>query len=122
MPTPGVKEPGQARERVHGAPGGPATAGGGPEPTSEAPLSPRLVSLYRAGAARANYLALDRPGLCFAAKELCRRMALPREADLAALRSLARYLVGASRQVYEFSMQGAMDLDVCVYTDWAGAQ
>ena len=36
---------------------------------------------FRAVAARANYLAGDRPGIQYAAKELCRRMAKPRSGD-----------------------------------------
>ena len=58
--------------------------------------------------------------MSFAAKELCRRMAAPREADLAALRRLARYLVGAPRQVYMFNLQDERPLDVFADTDWAG--
>ena len=34
---------------------------------------------FRAVAARANYLGLDRPDLQFASKELCREMAKPTE-------------------------------------------
>ena len=63
------------------------------------------TSLYRATAARANYLALDRPELAFAAKELCRRMSAPRRADLLALRRLCRFLLGLPRLVYEFAWQ-----------------
>ena len=41
---------------------------------------------FRGASARANYLAQDRFDLAFAAKELCRRMAVPRKSDLVALR------------------------------------
>ena len=40
--------------------------------------------------ARANYLALGRPDIGFAAKVLCRRMSAPRVEDRAALRRRAR--------------------------------
>ena len=36
----------------------------------DAPLTPDQASVFRAGVARANYLALDRPDLSFAVKEL----------------------------------------------------
>ena len=132
--TPGVKEPGEAGGRVHEPAAGPAKAGAsqpapavGPakagvsqpaEPDEE--LSGDRVGLFRAGAARANYLALDRPDIAFAAKELCRRMSAPREGDLTALRRLARYLLGAPRRVYQFCMQEPADLEVYADTDWAG--
>ena len=54
---------------------------------------------------RATYLALDRPELSFAAKELCRRMSSPRTVDLQLLRRVCRYLRGAPRVVYEFPWQ-----------------
>ena len=44
-------------------------------PPMESGKRVRLRSL----AARANYLAMDRPDLAFAAKELCRRMSAPLE-------------------------------------------
>ena len=85
------------------------------------PLSPAEVTLYRATAARANYLALDRPDLAFAAKEACRRMSAPTCGDLQALRRLCRYLLGAPRLVYHFAWQtpGA-PLSVYCDTDFAG--
>ena len=83
-------------------------------------LEGALVSLFQAGAARANYLALDRPDIAFSAKELCRRMAAPRVCDLAALRRLARYLLGAPRMVYHFDWQDEADIDAYVDTDFAG--
>ena len=83
-------------------------------------MSHELVGLYRAGAARANYLALDRPDIAFAAKELCRRMAAPCETDLGSLRHLARYLLGVPRMVYYFCMSDQANINVYADTDWAG--
>eukprot|EP00969_Alexandrium_andersonii_P191678 8465813-Alexandrium_andersonii.AAC.1 len=40
---------------------------------SVAALQQQEASQYRALAARANYLSMDRPDLSFAAKECCRR-------------------------------------------------
>ena len=54
-------------------------------------LSEELATAYRALAARANYLALDRPDPCFAAKELCREFAHPTSTSVKALKRLVRY-------------------------------
>ena len=75
--------------------------------------------MFRAGAARANYLALGRPDIAYAAKELCRRRSAPPAMDFAALRRLARYLA-APRQVYYSDWQEALEIDVLAATDWAG--
>ena len=53
-------------------------------PDAEAALPPATASLFRSFAARANYLAMDRPNLSQATKELCRRMSAPKAADLQA--------------------------------------
>jgi hypothetical protein len=83
-------------------------------------LSEEEVRGYRSGAARANYLALDRPDISFATKELCRRMSCPRQQDIEALRRVARYLKGAPRVVYEFAWQPDVGLQTYVDTDFAG--
>eukprot|EP00969_Alexandrium_andersonii_P294285 13007276-Alexandrium_andersonii.AAC.1 len=57
------------------------------EDTAE-PLDPAAGRSFRALAARANYLSLDRPDLGFSAKECCRRMAAPATTDWAALARL----------------------------------
>ena len=79
-----------------------------------------MTGLFRAGAARANYLALNRPDVSVAAKELCRRMSAPMVDDLASLKRQARYLMGAPRQVYNFPQQDAAGVDVYADTDWVG--
>ena len=66
-------------------------------PEEDEALPEAAAGLYRSFAARANYLALDRPDLAFAAKELCRRMRSPGKADLEALRRLGRYLLDSPR-------------------------
>ena len=63
LSAPGIREPGQSRDRVHGPGSGPATAGGRTPGELSQPLSPERASLYRAGAASANYLALGRPDI-----------------------------------------------------------
>ena len=69
------------------------------------PLGADAVAAYRALAARANYLSLDRPDIAFAAKECCRKMAEPSSLDWAALLRLTRYLAGRPRLVYSFPWQ-----------------
>ena len=87
----------------------------------ETPLSSQEAALFRATAARANYLALDRPDVAFAAKELCRRMSAPRRRDKVVLWRLCRYLLGAPRVVYDFHrLRGGEPLRVYADTDFAG--
>ena len=78
------------------------------------------VRAYRGGAARANYLGMDRPELAFATKELCRRMTSPSRRDLGALGRVARYLAGCPRVVYAFPWQQHGQLLVFMDTDFAG--
>ena len=76
---------------------------------------------FRALAARANYLALDRPDISFATKELCRCFAAPAKAAYEALRNLGRYLVGCPRLTWEFCFQRPCEsLIASVDTDFAG--
>jgi len=104
--TPGVKEEKQKE---------------GDEPTpADEPLELGDVRVFRSGAARANYLSLDRPELAFATKELCRRMTSPRHRDMAALQRVARYLAAEPRVVYHYPWQASGSLMVFVDTDFAG--
>ena len=76
---------------------------------------------FRGASARANYLAQDRFDLAFAAKELCRRMAVPRQSDLVALRRLARYVLEVPRLVQCFRWQAPIrEFMVFTDTDFAG--
>ena len=60
-------------------------------------LTDEDATAFRALAARANYLAADRPDLMFSSKELCREFAQPTRASFTKLKRLVRYLVGAQR-------------------------
>ena len=85
------------------------------------PLGAEQAAAYRALAARANYLCMDRPDLGFAAKECCRRMSAPSTQDWAALERLARYLAHRPRAVYSYPWQDAgLGLAVYADTDFAG--
>ena len=78
---------------------------------------------FRAMAARANYLAMDRPDVQYAVKEVARRMAAPCRADWMLLKRLARYLIRAPRAVLHFHWQSKpKDLDIFVDADWAGCK
>ncbi len=95
-----------------------------PEDEPESPLLGREdAKVFRGMAARANYLALDRPDIQFAVKEVARRMARPRVDDWQLLKRLARYLLTAPRAVAHFAWQyPPEDADVFVDADWAGCR
>ena len=92
------------------------------EAVDDRPLRGDEVGLFRSYAARANYLAMDRPELAYLAKELCRRMKEPVKGDLRALRRIAQYLADSPRLVYQFAWQDAADLEVYTDTDFAGCR
>ena len=93
------------------------------EERQETPLEGAAAAQYRAITARANYLALDRPGLGFAVKELTRRMAVPAEHDVVKLKRVGRYLRGAPRATIIFKWQEPpRDLDGYTDADWAGCR
>ena len=84
-------------------------------------LDAEAASRYRGLAARANYLALDRPDIQFAVKEIARRMSRPTEADWSLLKRLARYLIKAPRGVTHYCWQAMpRRIDTYVDSDWAG--
>ena len=77
-------------------------------------------SVFRALAARSNYLAQDRIDLQFAAKEICRFMSSPTVASQGALKRLGRFIIGHKRAVYKYPFQRADHIDVYSDTDWSG--
>ena len=83
-------------------------------------LSVEEHSVFRALAARANYLAQDRIDLQFSAKEICRSMSSPTDMSQNALKRLGRYLLGHKRVVYRYPFQRADHIDVYSDTDWSG--
>ena len=90
------------------------------EVLDDKPLEPRLYTAFRAAAARANYLAQDRPDVMFAAKEVCRLMSSPTEGSWGALKRLCRYLAGLPRLIFKYKFQRAEKIDTYSDTDWAG--
>ena len=87
---------------------------------SEQPLDVKYHTAFRAAAARANYLAQDRPDCQFTCKEICRWMAHPTTGSYEALKRLCRYLVGAPRLVWRYDYQDSSQISVYSDTDWAG--
>jgi len=86
-------------------------------------LDPKEASQFRALAARANYLALDRPDIQYATKEVCRGMSRPAREDLRRLRRIGRYLVGRPRSVWDFKYQQYIqELSGYTDSDWAGCR
>ena len=89
---------------------------------SEQTLSPEDSTQYRALVARANYLAQDRADICFAVKELCKRMSKPNQSDWKALKILGRYLVDKARLTVRYDDQPMPhEVEVTVDTDFAGS-
>ena len=83
-------------------------------------LLEREHTRFRGLAARANYLAADRPDIVFAAKEICRWMQEPTGLGVQALKRLARSLVGKPRLIFNYPWQEACAGEVYSDTDWAG--
>ena len=84
-------------------------------------LDPTQVKMFRRVAAKANFLALDRPDIQYATKEACRGMAKPMESDWRKLKRLARYLKLFPRMTTRYEWQASPQrLDVFTDTDHAG--
>ena len=87
---------------------------------ADVPLEKHKATPYRAVAARANYMASDRPEIQFSAKEVCRWMSNPTEVSLNALKRLGRFVAGHKRLVYHYPWQTVDRVDTYSDTDWAG--
>jgi len=83
---------------------------------SDVPLTGARREQYASLAARLNYLALDRPDIMYAVKELMRRMSQPTEGNWTGLKRAARFLLKVPRLVAEFPW-GALDDTLIVYVD-----
>jgi hypothetical protein len=87
-------------------------------------MSKAEATEFRALAARANFLALDRLDIQFAVKELCRSMSSPKQGSWGSLKRLARYLLEKPRVVWNFGNDrgSSMTLEVYSDSDWAGCR
>ena len=83
-------------------------------------LAQNLQTLFRASAARSNYLSAGRLDIQFAAKEVCRNMSSPTADSWRALKRIGRFLAGAPRMVYSYPRQRIDHIDTYSDTDWAG--
>ena len=90
---------------------------------SSKPLSPDMVTRFRAVIARANFIVPDREDIGFSVKELARKMSPPVENDLEDLCRLARYLSGRPMMNVWFEFQEKPEV-LIVDTDsgWAGCR
>ena len=87
---------------------------------SDTDLDAREHTMYRAIAARANYLAADRPDAQYSAKEICRFMSKPTSLGWQALKRLGRFLLGRRRLVWKYDYQESAQLEAYSDTVWAG--
>ena len=84
-------------------------------------LNAEQATLYRALAARINYVSMDRADVAFAAKELCRDCSAPTNESVEALKKVVRYLKDHPRLVYTYAYENSDNILSCyVDTDFAG--
>ena len=83
----------------------PGTIDRQPEDDDDKELTGKDGAKHRRLVAKLNYIAQDRPDIQYATKELCRHMADPRQADLKAMKRLARYLVRRERLIPKYDIQ-----------------
>ena len=86
-------------------------------------LSPAETTQYRALAATANFLAIDRGDIVYCAKEWTRHMATPTTADWEKVVRLVRYLKNRPRDQLWYKFQETpCQLETFSDTDWAGCR
>ena len=88
----------------------------------ELPLSNQDHKEFRQVAARANYLAMDRPDIAYAVKEVCRGMAAPLVHHARKLKRIGRYLAGSPRLIWKFEWQQPQAITAFSDSDWAGCR
>ena len=99
------------------------TTPGVDEPVTEddAEITDWRATQFRSISARANYLALDRPDLQFAVKELGRSMSRPTENPWKTFIRLGKYIVHKPKLVLHYKWQDPV-LEMVTYSDanWEG--
>ena len=84
-------------------------------------LSNEETTLYRAVAARLNYMCSDRPDLRVSTVRRCQHMASPRRSDLQHLKRIGRYLLHRPRARILFQWQlPSVLVEGYADSDWAG--
>ena len=93
------------------------------EKVNEEELCADKATTSRRIAARANYLAADRPDLMYAVKEICRQMAKPTVKGWKQLKRLARYLQVSPRTILDYAWQAReKEIEGFSDSDWAGCK
>jgi hypothetical protein len=80
---------------------------------------------FRSLAARANNLSMDRVDVQFAAKEVCKDMAPPKQSSWLKLKRLGRYLLECPVLEWSFRRQASRSppiIEVYPDSDWAGSR
>ena len=91
------------------------------EGSTDPELGREETTMFRAVAARLNYLSQDRPDITFATMKLCSKMSRPDAQDLKNMKRVGRFLVGRPRIgcLFEWlAHPGA--LHALAGADWAG--
>ena len=113
----------EAKKSMGGREWGDAECGIGDEQAADKDeeLDKDQAKLYRAVAARLNYIAPDRPDLAYSVKDSARSMSNPKKSDMQKLKNIGRYLIGNPRLVQRFPWQDVQNT-VSAFTDsdWAG--
>ena len=107
-PTPGVAAKGKTRVEDN-------------EGTIDPEWEHEETTMFRAVAARLNYLSQDRPDITFATMKLCSKMSRPDAQDLKNMKRVGRFLVGKPRGGCRFERQAHPSaLHALADEDWAG--
>ena len=107
-PTPGVVAKGETRVEDN-------------DGSVDPELGPEETTMFRAVAARLNYLSQDRPDITFATMRLCSKMSRPDAQDLKNMKRVGRFLVGRPRVGCLFQWQAHPSaLHSLADADWAG--
>ena len=86
-------------------------------------LQTEKITTFRRIAARANYLAADRPDIMYSVKEKCRQMVKPTVKGWRQLKRLARYLKTHPRTILEYPWQSReKEIEGFSDSDWAGCK
>ena len=93
------------------------------EETNNEELGSERATTFRRIAARANYLAADRPDIMYSVKEICRQMAKPTMRGWKQMKRLARYLKTSPRTILEYPWQSLeKEVEGFSNSDWAGCK
>ena len=91
------------------------------EESTDPELGHEETTMFRAVAAKLNYLSQDRPDVTFATMKLCSEMSRPDAQDWKNMKRLGRFLVGRARVGCLFEWQAHPSaLHALADADWTG--